>query len=208
MLENEIQADSKMAYMESINAGDSQNLETIITQGDVATHLEEVNLNVVIFHFPKAGLLKIPNFLRQINKEMDLRLGKSFLYVNFPIQNFSEDEQGIISEAINKFLPKLSTDKSIIVFNLEFLPKLGIPTIILGQDDSITQIKEIYALLHTHLKDHFTIKLDSNVIAGGLILEKLKTICNPLGAQVINLALSGEFQESMENFVNFMNVFN
>ncbi|NHI93376.1 MAG: hypothetical protein EAX96_12895 [Candidatus Lokiarchaeota archaeon] len=208
IIEYEINVDSKMVYMESINAGDSENLETILNQGDIATHIEDVNLNVVVFHFPKVGLLKNPNLLREINTYMDLSLGKSFLYVSFPIQNFSTKEQGIINEAINKFLPKLSTNKPIIIFNLEFLPKLGIPTIILGQDDSIKYVNEIYTVLNSQLKPNYVIKLDSNIICGGSILEKLKELCYPYSAEVINLAVSGEFQESVENFANFMNVFN
>ena len=208
IVESEVVVDSKMAYMESINSGDSQNLETILTDGDIATNIDEINLNTVFFHFPRADIVKNKDILRQVNKFIDLSLGKTFLYINYPIKCFSDKEQGIIKEAINKFLPKLSTDKTIIVFNLEFVPRLGKPSIILGKDDSITEVQELYSLLRSKLNEEYLVRLDGKIISGGNILEKIKELCAPFSAKVINLALSGEFQDSIDYFINFMKVLN
>ncbi len=208
IVESEVLVDSQMAYMEAINSGDSQNLETIITDGDISTNINEINLNIVFFHFPKLDLVRNKDLLRQVNKYTDLSLGITFLYINYPITMFSEKEKGIIKEAITKFLPKLSTNKPVIVFNLEFLPKLGRPSVILGKDDSVNEIQEIYSLIRSRLTEDFLVQLDENVFSGGNILETVKEFCTPFNVKVINLALSGEFEETIDYFIHFMKVFN
>lgn len=204
----EILTDSKAIYMEAIDTRNSTNLENFMTMGDVSSNIEQIKVSTIIFYFPMVTKSENDDFLREINKKMQEMYENSFFYLNFPIsQSLSDSELNSIQEGINKFLPRIQHLDSKLILNLDFIPKIDKPTIILGNDDK-GKAQEIHDFLINRLgTQNFDIILDSNIFSGGNFLEQLNSFCNNVEADIINLVLSDNFKENHSLFIEFLKVF-
>ncbi|MHA1379539.1 MAG: hypothetical protein ACTSRG_14290 [Candidatus Helarchaeota archaeon] len=203
----EVLVDSSAIYMEAINAGQSANLENFMILGDVSSNVDQIKASTIIFYFPLIVKPGDNEFLRLINKKMFEITGQSFFYLNFPLsQKLSQSELKSITEGINKFLPKIQHLDSKLIFNLDFIPKLEKPTIILGKDEN-GKAQEIQNFLLNKLGNNFNIILDSNIFQGGKIFEHLTSLCSKVKIKIINLVLSEHFKEDYNLFIEFLNTF-
>ncbi len=204
----EIPVDSKAIYMEAINAGQSTSLENFMTLGDVSSNIEQIKASTIIFYFPLISKPGYNELLRIISKKMFETTGNSFFYLNFPLsQKLNDAELKSIKDGMEKFLPRIQHLDSKLIFNLDFIPKLEKPTIILGEDDN-GKAQEIYNVLMNEFGSKgYDIILDSNIFEGGKIFEHLQAFCRSVKADIINLVLSEHFSEDHSLFIDFLNVF-
>ncbi|MHA1301271.1 MAG: hypothetical protein ACTSO9_17755 [Candidatus Helarchaeota archaeon] len=204
----EVPVDSTAIYMEAINTGQSANLEKFMILGDVSSNLDQIKASTIIFYFPLVAKPGDAELLRKINKLMFETYGVTFFYLNFPLtQKLNESELKSIKEGIGKFLPRIQHLESKIIFNLDFIPKLGKPTIILGKDEN-GKAQEIAKVLYGKLgSNNFDIILDSDIFQGGKLFEQLKSLCSNVKVDIINLVLSEHFKEDHKLFIELLNVF-
>lgn len=203
----EIALHQTSGYMEAVISG-IEELDTFITQGDVSTEIvTDVGAisNSIIFYFPSKQLNPNLSLLRKINKQMFKKSGKNFLFLNYAISpEFPEQEQRILKQGIDKFLPKLDRSKRLLIFNLDFLPKMMVPTIVLGASPRSVAVQEKLASV---LGSQVAILVDTDVFVGGNLFEALQYYTQDYDADIVNIALSAEFQDNKDLFINFINQF-
>ncbi|KKK60159.1 hypothetical protein LCGC14_3027140, partial [marine sediment metagenome] len=117
---------------------------------------------------------------------------KSFAYYIFPSKdNYDENEEKILRNTLRQFFKKvINTHSQGLIFNLDFIPYLGKPTIILSS------VPEINDILYTKLKkigDGVNIIIDDSIFKEGKIYESLQNTFPPNTAKIVNLVLSYEF---------------
>jgi len=89
-----------------------------------------------------------------------------------------------------------------IIFNLDFIPYLGKPTIILSEEDQLAQT--INAKLEKGMKNEAVIIINNDFFKGGATQHTLQNIFQGNNFSVINLVLSYEFLNNYEVFKLFI----
>ena len=77
------------------------------------------------------------------------------------------------------------------VFNLDFIPYLEKPTIILSSDQGVAD--NLKAKISPVLKDSVNIIIDDDLFSGGSSLDNLSEVFPSNKCKVVNLVLSYEF---------------
>ncbi|MHA1885791.1 MAG: hypothetical protein ACW96S_12100 [Promethearchaeota archaeon] len=131
-------------------------------------------------------------FIDRVYNDLKLNSGKSIGYYIFPSnENFNSDELATLNTTLSQFFRKSgSTHNQILVLNLDFIPYLGKPTIIISEDSHLNNHME------TKLKklgDKINIIIDDMMFKGGTIYDNLTQVFGSGGRGVINLVLSYEF---------------
>ncbi|MFX0010438.1 MAG: hypothetical protein ACFE9R_09000, partial [Candidatus Hermodarchaeota archaeon] len=128
---------------------------------------------------------------------------KSFAYYIFPsISNHDADEQNVIKQTVTQFFSPFQISKQMIIFNLDFIPYLGKPTVILASEGSVVQ--NIKNKLETRMKGEADILIDDDLFKGGDAQITLSNIFQPNNFTIINLILSYEFLNNYDAFKLFI----
>ena len=128
---------------------------------------------------------------------------KSFAYYIFPsISNHDADEQNVIKQTVTQFFSPFQISKQMIIFNLDFIPYLGKPTVILASEGSTVQ--NVKNKLETRMKGVADILIDDDLFKGGDAQITLSNIFHPNNFTVINLILSYEFLNNYDAFKLFI----
>ena len=128
---------------------------------------------------------------------------KSFAYYIFPsISNHDAEELNVIKQTITQFFSPFQISKQMIIFNLDFIPYLGKPTVILASEGSIVQ--NVKNKLETRMKGEADILIDDDFFKGGDAQITLSSIFQPNNFAVINLILSYEFLNNYDVFKLFI----
>ncbi len=130
--------------------------------------------------------------LDRVYNDLKYNHNKSFAYYIFPSKNnYDENEEKILRTTLRQFFKKvINTQTQIVIFNLDFIPYLGKPTVILSSTP------EINDLIHTKLKkigDIINVNIDNSLFQGGKIYEYLQDIFPSNAVKIVNLVLSYEF---------------
>ena len=117
---------------------------------------------------------------------------KSFAYYIFPSKNnYDENEEKILRNTLRQFFKKvINTQTQILIFNLDFIPYLGKPTIILSSTPEINDI--VYTKI-IKIGDIINVNIDDSIFQGGEIYENLQEIFPSNAIKIVNLVLSYEF---------------
>jgi len=131
-------------------------------------------------------------FIDRVYNDLKLNSGKSIGYYIFPSnENFNSDELATLNATLSQFFINTgSAHKQILVLNLDFIPYLGKPTVIISEDSHLNNHIE------TKLKklgDKINIIIDDMMFKGGTIYDNLTQVFGSGGRGVINLVLSYEF---------------
>ncbi len=128
---------------------------------------------------------------------------KSFAYYLFPtISNHDEEELNIIKKTLTQFFSPARISKQMIIFNLDFIPYLGKPTIILSEENQ--QVQSISEKLEKGMKNEAVIIINNDLFKGGATQNTLQNIFQGNNFSVINLVLSYEFLNNYEVFKLFI----
>ena len=175
---------------------------------DFASLGGNVSNNVLIgnfdFNFALVSLFSLNfsifPFIDRIYSELNLHNKKSFAYYIYPtINNHDEEEQKVMQRTLTQFFPSSKFPSHLIIFNLDFIPYLGQPTIILSADSDKIKLK-----IQGKLSNKANILINQEMFEGGKSTEFLKEIFQSPNVQVINLILSYEFINDYNIFKEFI----
>ena len=139
-------------------------------------------------------------FIDRIYSELNHHNKQSFAYYIYPtINNHDEEEQRVMQRTLTQFFPSSKFPSLLTIFNLDFIPYLGQPTIILSGESDKIKLK-----IQGKLSNKANILIDQEMFEGGKSTEFLKEIFQSSNIQVINLVLSYEFINDYNIFKEFI----
>lgn len=152
-----------------------------------------------------------PALIRDLCVRMKEKFGKVSFYLSYPLSSdFDENELLIIKEAIKTFvLPYSSSSKPLFVLNLDIIPELEKPSIIIGYEKSGIY-ESVRNLLIKKFGNRTDIFYDDCVFSGGLLYDNLVDWAGSSKARILNIVLSNNFmsdiklfEELLESLVSF-----
>ncbi|MFX1315387.1 MAG: hypothetical protein ACFE9T_05950 [Promethearchaeota archaeon] len=172
--------------------------------GNVSNNLlvKDFNLNVALLSLFSFEFSIFP-ILDRLYNDLRYNLNKSIAYYILPSkENYNESELGVLNYTLNLFFSNLlRSSNQVFVYNLDFIPYLGKPTIIVssGQD--------IFDFINSKIKklgDSVNVIIDNSLFKGGKIVENLIQVFPSNKCRVINLVLSYEFINDYNTFKAFI----
>jgi hypothetical protein len=128
---------------------------------------------------------------------------KSIAYYVFPsTKQHNEEELSIMQTTLRLFLPSNKVTNQIILFNLDFIPYLGKPTIILASDSE--DLSNIKSKVQKKLGNNIQVLIDNSFFKGGQTVTNLNNILMSHHIKIINLILSYEFLNDYNSFRGFI----
>ena len=119
-------------------------------------------------------------------------LNKAIAYYIYPsIDNHDKKELDAINNTLRQFFSVPNATRQFIVFNLDFIPYLGKPTIIISSEDDIND--NLKAKIRNALGDSANLYVDDSLFKGGTTVDNLKQVFTPDKCRIVNLLLSYEF---------------
>lgn len=128
---------------------------------------------------------------------------KSFGYDIFPsAENFKNNEVNILQKSLQQFFNNFtSVSNQLFVFNLDFIPYLGKPTVILSSKSPRSNV--IKSKIEK-LGDNVNLIIDDSLFKGGEIYDNLTKIIPSTKGEIFNLILSYEFINDYNAFKAFI----
>ena len=164
-----------------------------LTSGNLSNNilLNDFSFNSVFLSLFSFNFSVFP-LLDRAYSDLKYNQNKSFAYYIFPSKNnYDENEEKILKNTLRQFFQNIiKTQTQIIIFNLEFIPYLGKPTVILSSTS------EVNDLVYTKIKkigDIVNVNIDDSIFQGGIIYENLQEIFPSNAVKIVNLVLSYEF---------------
>ena len=166
--------------------------------------LNEFNFNVVFFSLFRYDFSIFP-LIDRAYTDLKFNNNKPIGYYIFPSrENHSESELKTINTTLNQFglvSNLINTTNNILIFNLDFIPYLGKPTIIISSDSDLAE--NIRSKINKSLGNNVNIKIDKNLFEGGKTEEYLRQIYRANNCKIVNLILSYEFINNYDIFKTF-----
>ena len=153
--------------------------------------VDDFNFNSIFLSLFSFNFSVFPILDRAYN-DLKYNQNKPFAYYIFPsIKKYNENEKKILKTTLRQFFNKLiNTQSQAIIFNLDFVPYLGKPTII------ISSISDINDLIYNKIKgigDIVNVSIDDKIFQGGKTYEYLQEVFQSNAERIVNLVLSYEF---------------
>jgi len=172
--------------------------------GNVSNNIlaKDFNFNVALLSLFSFDFSIFP-ILDRVYNDLRYSLNKSIAYYILPSkENYNESELGVLNYTLKLFFDNLARSSSqVFVYNLDFIPYLGKPTIIISSEQDIFD----YISSRTKkLGDSVNLIIDDSLFKGGKIVENLNQILPPNKCRVINLVLSYEFINDYNTFKAFI----
>ena len=166
-----------------------------LTGGNISNNIlmNDFNFNAIIVSLFSYDFSIFP-IIDRVYSDLKFNLNKSFAYYIYPSkENHSQSELKTINNTLTQFLASnlKNTPNSILIFNLDFIPYLGKPTIILSCEPGIDD--EINSKITKNLGDSANLIIDESLFKGGAIVDNLKQLFPPNMCKIVNLILSYEF---------------
>ncbi len=171
------------------------NVSNNILSGDFNFKL--VFLSLFSFNF------SIFPFIDRVYNDLKFNLKKSIAYYIFPsVNNFQDNELTVLQRTLNQFFNNFANVPSqLLIFNLDFIPYLGKPTVILSSE---SQLNNNLKSKIEKLGDTVNLIIDDSTFKGGKIYDNLKSIVPPNKCEIFNLILSYEFINDYNAFMAFI----
>ena len=137
--------------------------------------------------------------LDRVYNDLKYTLNKSIAYYTFPSKkNYNQEEIRTLTTSLKQFFKNFENISSqVLIYNLDFIPYLGKPTVILPQESNLDNI--IYQKIKK-IGDVINIIVDDSLFNGGRISDDLKQILPPNKCKINNLVLSYEFINDYDIF--------
>ncbi|MBN2154545.1 MAG: hypothetical protein JW776_00690 [Candidatus Lokiarchaeota archaeon] len=158
-------------------------------------------INLFSFNFP------VYPTIEQCYAEIKNEKGKSFYYLIIPLKNADDQLYEVVQSIIkNLFVTHASNvPHKMYLFNLDFIPYLSKPTIIVGDDPEENIV--IQSIIKRVFKDQVSLIIDDGLFKDGKITEWIKSILPPNKFKLVNLVLTYDFLNNHTMFKDFMNEF-
>lgn len=171
------------------------NISNNILSGDFNFKL--VFLSLFSFNF------SIFPFIDRVYNDLKFNLKKSIAYYIFPsVNNFQDNELTVLQRTLNQFFNNFANVPSqLLIFNLDFIPYLGKPTVILSSE---SQLNNNLKSKIEKLGDTVNLIIDDSMFKGGKIFDNLKSIIPPNKCEIFNLILSYEFINDYNAFMTLI----
>ncbi len=129
-------------------------------------------------------------FIDRVYNDLKNNSHESFAYYLYPsISNHNEEELQIMQSTLTQFFPINKMKSPVTLFNLDFIPYLGKPTIIMSLQNS----QLISSKIQNKLADRVKLIIDDDLFEGGKVKEFLDRVFHSNNITIINLVLSYEF---------------
>jgi len=135
--------------------------------------------------------------------ELSLNSDKSIAYYIYPsISDHNEEEVRIIQHTLKRFVQPERITNQVRIFNLDFIPYLGKPTVILS---SISEdLNHIKSKIMSKFKDSVNVIIDDDIFKGGKTVDNLTSVFSGNQFKIVNLVLSYEFINDYNIFKNLI----
>ncbi|MCP4761275.1 MAG: hypothetical protein GY870_05805, partial [archaeon] len=132
---------------------------------------------------------------------------KSFYYLIIPTKNKTEEDFIFIQTMLNMwFVANIEKfENKVYLFNLDFIPYLSKPTIIMGSDPEENVV--IKSIVDRVFKDSVSFIIDDGLFKDGMINKILSKILPSNKFKIINLVMTYDFLNNYVLFKNFMSEF-
>ena len=151
--------------------------------------MNDFNFNITFISLFSLDFSIFP-FIDRVYTDLKNNSHKSFAYYLYPsISNHNEEELQIMQSTLTQFFPINKMKAPVIMFNLDFIPYLGKPTIIISTQNS----QLISSKIQNKLADRVKLIVDNDLFEGGKVKEFLDRVFYSNNITVINLILSYEF---------------
>ncbi|MHA2269450.1 MAG: hypothetical protein ACXAB8_16755 [Promethearchaeota archaeon] len=139
----------------------------------------------------------------RIYNDVKFNMKKSIGYYVFPsIDNYQNNELTTLKTTLNQFFKNFAPiSNQLYIFNLDFIPYLGKPSIILSSESHLNESLKSKIL---KLGDKVNLIIDNSLFKGGKIYDALKEIVPPAKGEIINLLLSYEFINDYNILMEFI----
>ncbi|MHA1150603.1 MAG: hypothetical protein ACTSR8_20475 [Promethearchaeota archaeon] len=129
----------------------------------------------------------------RVYSDLKLNSNQSIAYYIYPSNNAHDDmELLIIKSTLKHFFYNISTTSNqLYIFNLDFIPYLGKPSIIFGSNPEIHSL--LSSKIESSLGDKVNLIIDDQFFQGGSTLDTLREVFPSNKGKIINLVLSYEF---------------
>ncbi len=170
-----------------------------------------VSNNVLVGNFKfKFALISLFSYdfsifplIDRVYSELAYNSDKSIAYYIYPsISDHNGEEVRIIQHTLKRFVQPERITNQVRIFNLDFIPYLGKPTVILS---SISEdLNNIKSKIISNLKDSVNVIIDDDLFKGGKTVDTLTSIFYGNQFKIVNLVLSYEFINDYNLFKNFI----
>ena len=141
----------------------------------------------------------------RVYSDLKFNLQKSIGYYIYPSkENHNESELLTINNTLSQFISSnlANNPNTVLIFNLDFIPYLGKPTIITAQESQ--EFENFQSKIKKTLGDAVNIINDDSLFNGGRVLDNLNQIIASNNCKITNLVLSYEFINDYNIFKNFL----
>ncbi len=174
--------------------------------GNISENILSKNFNFKILVFCLFGYsFHTFPFFDRIYNELKKENSNLFAYYTLPVKGkHNESDSIIIKKTIEHFFKSnfSQMNNDIYLFNLDFIPYLNAPTIIMESDPAINN--SIQSKINSKLGNKISFILDNGVFKGGDIPKILKSIFTNNNFKIINLVLSYEILNNYILFKDFL----
>jgi len=141
--------------------------------------------------------------LDRVHNDLKYSLKKSIAYYVFPSkENYNENELKTLTNSLKQFFKNIrNAPGHVFVINLDFIPYLGKPTVIVSDGTELD--KSFYSKVKK-LGETINLIFDDSLFKAGTISDNLKQIFPPNKCKIINLVLSYEFINDYNIFKTFI----
>ncbi|MFW9901057.1 MAG: hypothetical protein ACFFDY_07185 [Candidatus Thorarchaeota archaeon] len=171
-----------------------------LSGGNISNNVlgNDFNFNTVFLSLFGFDFSTFP-ILDRLYNDLKYTLNKSIAYYTFPSKkNYNQEEIRTLTTSLKQFFKNFEIiSGQVLIFNLDFIPYLGKPTVILSQESDLDNI--IYSKIKK-IGETINIIVDDSLFNGGKISEDLKQILPPNKCRISNLVLSYEFINDYDIF--------
>ena len=141
--------------------------------------------------------------LERVYIDLKHNSNRSIGYYVYPSKNAHDEIEGsLINKTLKLFFEGIQkSSHPITVYNMDFIPYLGKPTVIVGSDPEIND--DLKTKVST-MGDSINFTIDDSLFEGGKTRNNLKEIFPPNICKVVNLVLSYEFINDYNIFKSFI----
>jgi hypothetical protein len=160
------------------------------------------NFNIALISLFSFNFSIFP-IIDRIYSEVNYNSNKSIAYYIFPsISEHNQEELQIIQSTLKRFFKPGNNKNRVTIFNLDFIPYLGKPSVILS---SMTgDVNYIKSKVVKTLGDKVDVMIDDDLFQGGKSVESLSNVFYGNNFNIVNMVLSYEFINDYNTFKNFI----